>query len=342
MLKKVFELFQEAAVRWSDDKCHRMGASLAYYALFSIFPLLMLAVTGLGFFLGDDDATRAKIVSSFGSTGAPGAQGLVDQTLSNLQNHHTARGVGMVVGLVALVLSASGVFSELDTALSRIWRCPEPSSSGIVESVLQTVREKAMAMLLVLGAALLLLVSLILSTALSAVTSVARDALPFAWAWSMLEHAVSLGFLTFAFAALFKVVPACGAKWRDVLGGGLLTALLFTLAKRLLTLYMTTLASYDAYGAVGAVLALLTWIYLVSLIVFFGAEFARVYAERHGSFANRTALEPGEADETRAKSEVEAGKTATRAPGSPRKGERDRVADEGDQPHKGPPAHSLP
>ncbi|WP_394832070.1 YihY/virulence factor BrkB family protein [Pendulispora rubella] len=287
-IKKLIDLFSEAGVRWSDDKCHRMGASLAYYALFSLFPLLMLAVTGLGFFLGDDEATRAKIVQSFANTGAPGAQSLIDQTLANMQTHQTARGISTVVGIVAFVLSASAVFSELDTSLNKIWRCEERPSGTIVQSLLATVRDKAMAMLLVLGAALFLLVSLVASTVLSALTDSARDALPIAWGWTLFEHAISIGFLTFFFAALFRVVPDCHAKWRDVLGGGLLTAIAFTLVKRLLTLYLTTVASYSAYGAVGAVLALLTWIYLVSLLVFYGAEFARVYAERYGSLASPT------------------------------------------------------
>jgi len=272
-------LFTESATRWSDDRCHRLGASLAYYALFSIFPLLMLAVTGLGFFLGDSQETRANLVRSLHAT-APGAQGLIDQTLSNLQSHHTARGVGAMVGLVAFVLSASAVFGELDTAINKIWRCPERPSPGFGSWLVTLVRDKAMAMLLVLGAALLLLVSLVVNTALSAVGNVARDAWPLAWAasaaWVVGEHLVSLTFLAFTFSALFKVIPDCGATWRDVWGGGLLTAVLLTLAKRLLALYLAKVASYDAYGAVGAMLALLLWIYMVSLLVFYGAEFARV------------------------------------------------------------------
>ena len=312
-LHALVDLVTEAAVRWSDDKCHRLGASLAYYALFSIFPLLMLAMTGLGFFL-DDDATRAKIVHSFRSTGAPGAQSLIDQTLANMQSHHTARGVGAIVGFVAFVLSASAVFSELDTSLNRIWRCPERPSRGVVQSILEMVRDKAVAMVLVLGAALLVLVSLIASTALYALTKSARDAIPLAWGWSIVEHAVSLAFLTGIFAALFRVIPECRPKWKDVLGGGLVTALSFTLAKRLLALYLTNVAGYSAYGAMGAVLALVTWIYLVSLIVFYGAEFARVYAERYGSFA----VLSGE-----------------------RKKDGDGIPNQGNEPQKGPPAHSL-
>lgn len=290
-------LVKETATRWSDDKCHRMGASLAYYALFSLFPLLMLAITAFGFVLGSDGGTRERILASIDATGTPEIRSLIDQTLANLESHRTARGIGAIVGLLALVVSASAVFGELDASLNTIWRCPErtppPNAEGsavrsAIYTVLDTVRKKLASMALVVGTAVLLLLSLAASTIISALAGSASAILPVPLVWQLVEPVASLALLAFAFAALFKALPDCRVAWKDVLLAGAVTALLFTLVKRILTYYLTAFAGYSAYGAVGAVLALLTWIYLVSLLVFFGAELSRVYAERFGSLAPRS------------------------------------------------------
>jgi membrane protein len=272
-----------------------MGASLAYYALFSLFPLLLVAVTAFGFVLGQGSETRTQILASV-DTGAPEIRTLVEQTLVNLESHRTARGIGAIVGLIALVVSASAVFGELDASLNTIWRChaktsakkEEPFFRSAWHTVVDTVRQKLVSMTLVLCTALLLLASLAASTVIDALTGSASQLLPVPLVWQFVEPLTSIAFLAFAFAALFKTIPDCKIAWKDVLPAGALTAVAFTLVKRLLTYYLTTVAGYSAYGAVGAVLALLTWIYLVSLIVFFGAEFSRVYAERHGSLAPKT------------------------------------------------------
>jgi membrane protein len=280
-------LIKDAGVRWWDDNCLRLGASLAYYAIFSIFPLLLVAVTTVGFVLGHDAATRQRLLDAVASASSPAFRTLFDDTLHNMQTHETARGIGAVIGGVTLLLGASAVFSELETTLNQIWRVKVPDSTGVWTSVLGALKGKAFAFAIVVGAALAMLASLLISAALSSIDrSVAGVAVVESpTLWIVAETGASIAVLTGFLAAMFRMVPDTEVRWRDVLGGALLTALLFTGAKRLLAWYLGHLGSYAAYGAVGGFLGLLTWIYLASLFLFYGAEFTRVYAEKYGSLA---------------------------------------------------------
>ncbi len=279
-------LVRAAGERWSDDACYRLGASLAYYALFSIFPLLLLSVTAVGFFVGGGDSSREKLLNSVSSP-SPEFRVLLDQTLQSMQSHRTARGVGAVVGAVALLLGASGVFSELESTLDFIWRVKAPVTKGVWPTILGALRSKAASFAVVIVAAVALLVSLAVSTALGAVGDASENPVAGRIFWSLVESVVALGFLTLLLAAVYRVVPHFDVKWRDVLGAAFLTALLFSGLKWALAWYLSHIGSFAAYGAVGGVLGLLTWIYVASLILFYGAEFSRVYAERFGSLAGR-------------------------------------------------------
>jgi membrane protein len=254
---------RDAGVRWSDDACYRLGASLAYAALFSIFPLLLLAVTTIGFLLGDDNTVRQRLLASLATATSPAVRSLLDETLQSMQSHRTARGVGAVIGTVTLLLGASGVFIELQSSLNLIWRVKPPPSQGIESAILGTLRARAFSFLVVVMAASALLILLAASSGLQALGGVADPG-----------------------SAGKALLPSTPIAWRDVAPGAVLTAVLFTVLKSLLAWYLAHVASYAAYGAVGAVLGLLTWIYVSSLVVFYGAEFSRVYAERFGSLVD--------------------------------------------------------
>jgi membrane protein len=285
-------IVKEAASRWVDDSCYRLGASLAFYAVFSIFPLTLLAVTVVGFLLGDDDTVRQKVLGWFANASTPEFRALLDQTLQSMQTHRTARGLGAVVGVVTLLLGASGVFSELETTLNTIWRVKAPVTHGFWSVVLQAVKEKALSFAVVGGAAVALLASLVAGTALAAIGTQTSRVIGGNLLWSALEMAGSFALLTVFLAAMFRMIPQMPVRWRDVLGGAVVTAALFVGLKSLLAWYLASLGSYAAYGAVGAVLGLLMWIYVASLILFFGAEFSRVYAERFGSVASKKVASP--------------------------------------------------
>jgi membrane protein len=290
-IRDFFSLVVSAGQRWSEDQCPRLGASLAYYALFSIFPLLLLAITGVGFFLGTGPGSRQEILGSLGSP-SPELRMLLDQTLQSMQEHQTARGIGAVIGLVALGLGASGVFSELETSLDFIWRIHSKTAASLGDTVLGAIKAKAISFAVVIAAAVALLLSLGISTALGAIGTVAGRAAgaSFSLFWSLVEAVVALGLLSLLFAAIYRIVPHTDVKWRDVFGAAFLTALLFTGLKWLFAWYLANLAGFAAYGAVGAVLGLLTWIYVSSLILFYGAEFSYVYAQRFGSASARSTI----------------------------------------------------
>jgi membrane protein len=273
-------LLHETASRWIRDRCDRLGAAVSYYAIFSIFPLLLLSVTLVGYALGEGASTRTALVEAVvEATGAPSIRGVLDDTLRNMQAHRTARGVGAVIGLLTLLFGASKVFSELNASLNLIWRVPDERAHGTWrQSVVAAAKAKLIALGLVLAAGLLLIASLVVSTGLDAMSE-AASGLP----WGVFELVVSTLLLALTLAAMFRTLPRMHIAWSDVAAGALLSAVLLTVLKKLLAWYLAHATSYAAYGAVGAMLGLLVLIYLSSLIVFLGAELSRVYAERFGS-----------------------------------------------------------
>jgi membrane protein len=279
------DLVRDAGIRWSDDNCLRLGASLAYYAVFSIFPLLLLSVTVVGFFLGQGPETRAHLLDSVARASSPEFRTIFDETLSNMQTHQRARGVGAVVGVVMLVIGASAVFSDLQATMNQIWRVKPPTSLDFWQRMVRILRDKVLSFVVVAAAALAILASLVVSAVVSFVneTVEATGVVTNAWMWVLLDLLGSVSLLTVVISAMFRLIPQTKIHWRDVFGGAFLTAVLLTAIKRLLGWYLAHLSSYAAYGAVGGFLGLLTWIYLASLFLFYGAEFAALYAERHGT-----------------------------------------------------------
>jgi membrane protein len=276
-------LARDAGVRWADDACYRLGASLSYYTLFSLLPLVLLSVAGMGFVLGSDDGVRQRLVESVTSAVSPEFRALLDQTLQNMQAHRTARGVGAFFGAVMLLFGASGVFSELQCSLDFIWRVKSAPSKGIWSTILEAVRVKAFSFAIVVAAATALLASLVVSTTLGAIGDTATSDFGAAALVRIVETGVSVAFLALLLAATYRFVPQTQVTWRDVVGAAALTSFLFAGLQSLLAWYLAHVVTYAAYGVVGGVLGLLTWIYVASLVLFYGAEFSRVYAERFGS-----------------------------------------------------------
>jgi len=283
--KQLGALLRDSALRWVDDGCYRLAASLAYYAVFSVFPLLLLLVTLFGFLLGGSEAIHTKVLESISSLSSHEFRSLLEQTLESMRTHQSARGVGALVGFVTLLFGASSVFSELQFTHNLIWRVKEPAVHGIWPTLRELIKAKAVSIALVGGVALILLASLLVDVAISAVSATGQRTLDVPIVWSFVAKGASLAFLTLVLAAIYRELPQTDVEWKDVFGAALLTASIFTALRGLLAWYLGNIGSYSAYGAVGAVLGFLTWIYLASLFLFFGAEFSRVYAERFGSLA---------------------------------------------------------
>ncbi len=286
-------LLKETVSEFQQDEAAQLGAALAYYAMFSIFPLLLLLVAGLGFVLRSWDQAidvQQQILSAAATNFSPQMAETLAAILSGVKSQ---AGGATIVGLVTLLIGASGVFQQLDLSFNRIWDVPKPTeSAGLLHTVWRTVRTKLFSFGMVLAVGFLLLVSMVISAVSQALLEqlqglpVVGGAAGFA-----LGLLISFSLNTLVFMLLFKFLPDTVVYWRDVWLGALVTALVWELAKYLLAWYIGRSAqSYSAYGAVGTVLVLMVWIYFSSQILYLGAEFTQVYSRRHGSRAERPHL----------------------------------------------------
>ena len=274
-LRALASLVWRSALQWSEDRCDRMSASLSYYALFSFLPLALLSVALLAVVLGREPDARERIAGSLDFTGSLALRGLLDDTLRAMQERQSVRGVGAVVGGVTLLFGASGVFSELKSALDVIWRVT-PTRSTTWIAVANSLRGTAVAVLFVILACVALLASLAAQTTL---TAIGENLVPNAAVWQVGETVGTAASLTILLAIVFRVVPAAHVLWRDAIAGAFVSASLYSLLKKLLAYYFAHVAKYTAFGVLGAVLGLLLWLYVTGMLVFYGAQFARACSE---------------------------------------------------------------
>ncbi len=273
-------LFSKSADRYDDLEGFRLGAAFSYYATFAIFPLVLLTVTIIGYVIGDDASARDRILAQVGTADAS-VRSVISQTLGAMQQSRGARGISAVIGLVSLLFSASGAFVELDFSLNKIWGVKPRCGKGILGKVSVFVHERLSGFACVAGIGVFLVTSLVASSALGMLAKHANYTLTPALLETA-ELAFSIVLLSLAFAAAFHFVPRSRPPFRDVIGGAVLTTVLLTVLKAVFALYLSHLTSYSAYGIVGGVLALATWIYLSSQVIFFGATVTRVHCEMTG------------------------------------------------------------
>ena len=262
-----------------DDDVPTLSAAIAYYTVFSLPPLLVVIVAVAGAVFGVDRVEEA-ITSQVGGLVGPEGAAAIHTMIANASD--LGSGVGSkVAGIAALLFGATGAFTQLQKALNRAWEVEETEGGGVVGVVLKRLLSFGM----ILTIAFLLLVSLAVSAAISAVGSAAADAvggMP-PWVMQVVNLVVSVGVITVLFALVFKVLPDAEVAWRDVWVGALATAVLFTLGKYLIGLYLGTANPGSAFGAAGSLALILVWIYYSSLIVLVGAEFTQVWARRYGA-----------------------------------------------------------
>ncbi|HKU44747.1 MAG TPA: YihY/virulence factor BrkB family protein [Polyangiales bacterium] len=276
-LRDIGSLLKATVVEWIDDNAARVAASLAFYTLLSMAPLMILSIAIAGVVLGEDTA-RQQIVERVGALIGPQAAGALDAVVASA--HHSDSGVlSSIIGVVVLLAGASGVFGELQYALDTIWGVKPKPQRG----VLGVVKDRLFSFAMVIGVAFVLLVSLVVSAVVSGLGSYMADALPGgALVWQVVNLCVSLAVITALFAMIYKVVPDVEIRWRDVWVGAFVTAALFNLGKYLLGIYLGRSSVASSYGAAGSVVALVVWVYYSSQLVFLGAEFTQVFAKRFG------------------------------------------------------------
>jgi membrane protein len=267
--------FQE----WSADNAAQLAAALAYYTLFSIAPLLIIALGVAGLLLGQEAAQGQLVYQITAYTGNPQAAELIQTMIQNLRQPE-ANIIATVAGLVALFYGAMGTFDHLRSSLNLIWDTPPSVSQGWRHLLLS--RLLTLAMVVVSG--FLVLLSLIVSTALNSATSWINDHYAGAARMSQVVNFCFFFVLTTViFALIYKYVPTVRIAWRDVWIGAIATALLFSIARLLITLYLAYSSITSIYGAAGSLVLILLWVYYSAQIFFLGAEFTQVYGRTYGS-----------------------------------------------------------
>jgi membrane protein len=279
------ELIKETFDQWQTDEAPRLGASLAYYAIFSMAPLLVIVVAIIGFVYKGD--TVGEIQHQMESMMGPAPAKVVAEAIHNVNTFGHGI-IATIISVIVLMLGAAGVFSELHTTMNKIWKTPAKKYSAIVG----LLRDKFASFAMVVGVAFLLLISMILSTVLSAIIRYFSELLPGAApVWHLGDFAISLCVVALLFAALFRYVPDTRVHWHDVWVGAIATAVLFDLGKFGIGFYLGHSGIASTFGAAGSVVVILAWVYYSSQIVFLGAEFTHVYAKHHGSRAIQGAQE---------------------------------------------------
>jgi len=269
-----------------DDYAASMGAALAYYTMFSIAPLLLIVVSIAGILFGEE-AARGEIYSQLSSLmGADGAYAL--QSLLERANEPRTGLWATLFGVGALLVGATTVFSELQNALDRIWRAPVRDKSP---GIWRWLRTRLLSLGMIAGIGFLLMVSLIASAMLAAVQRWWSRYVDFGPVAQAIDFTVSFAFVTFAFAMIYKLMPSVHVRWRDVSVGAVVTALLFTIGKMLIGMYIGRSGVASVFGAAASLVAVVVWVYWSAQIFLFGAEFTWVYARRMGSLKGRTDLD---------------------------------------------------
>ena len=276
--KAAWELLKLTFGDWIDDNAFELSGALAFYTIFSIAPVLLIAVGVASFFLTPDTATDQIVGEMKKMIGAEGANA-VRQVIDSSRGF--GKGLWAVsVGIVTLILGATAVFGELQSALNQIWDVKAKPDRGVIMSfVVDRVRSFSIAICV----GFLLLVSLVISALISGLQNYMNTWLPgVPWVWHTANAVSSFLVIALLFAAIYKLLPDVLISWRDVWIGAAVTALLFTAGKYLTGIYLGRTATASAFGAAGSLVVLLFWVYYSALISFLGAEFTQVYARRYG------------------------------------------------------------
>jgi membrane protein len=289
-------ILRRSVAGWWNDNVPRLGASLAYYTLFALAPILVVAIAIGGLVFGPE-AIRGEIVGQIqGLIGREGAEAV--QAMLEGASRPGSSIAATVAGIITFFLGATGAFLELQTALNAIWHV-EPKSDGSYWRVL--VMQRVISFGLVVALGFLLLTSLLVSAALAAIHRYMGNAFPgVVVLWEALNVIVSLTVITLLFALIYKVLPDVKLSWRDVWIGALVTAGLFSIGRLVIGLYLGTASIASTYGAAGSVVVILIWVYYSAQIILLGAEFTRAYVDEFGGrppteeYAEKKRVKPGQ------------------------------------------------
>lgn len=277
-MKNTVGLFKETFAEFTKDKATRLAAALAYYTIFSLAPLLIIAIAVSALVLGQKGATEQisyQLRDLVGGAGAATIQSMIESA-----NQPRSGIIAAIVGVATLLFGASGVFGQLQDALNTVWHAEPTASNG----VLGFIRDRFLSFAMVFGTGFILLVSLVLSAGIAAMSKIFAGMVPgIVVASEAANFVLSLILVAALFAMIFKILPNTPIGWRDVWRGAFVTSLLFTMGKFALGFYLGRGAIASSYGVAGSLIVILLWVYYSSMILLFGAEFTKVYSRHHGT-----------------------------------------------------------
>jgi membrane protein len=277
MFSAAWKMLKDTVLAFINDEALSRGAAIAFYTATSIAPVLLIVIAIAGLAFGRDAAQNAIIEQLSGLMGQQTAEVL--QTAVASAANKSSGAVATIIGIITLMVTASGVFGEMQTALNVIWKAKPKGTT-----VSRLIRARAASLGLVAALGFLLMVSLVVSTVLTAFGNYLDLILPFGKViLTVLNVVVSLVLISFLFAAIYKVLPDRNLEWGDVVVGAIVTGVMFTIGKTLISWYIGSSAVASSFGAAGALIVLLLWVYYSAQVFLLGAEFTKVYANTHGS-----------------------------------------------------------
>lgn len=278
MLKEARSIALESLENFFAGDNFQLAAALSYYTLLSIAPLLLVLTGAAGLLLGEDQVRAALVSQVRDLVGDEGA--LLLETVSRNAGTQHSNLLSMTAGFILMIFGATTVFAQLQAALNRVWGVKAAPSNA----VLGFIRSRLVSLTVVLGLAFMLLVSLVFTAAISALQTYLASFLPgAAIMWTIANHAISLVLVALLLAMLFRYVPDVEISWRDTVVGALVTAILLTLGKHAIGVYLGRAGVGSAYGAAGSAVVFMVWVYFVSMILFLGAGITQVIARHRGT-----------------------------------------------------------
>lgn len=278
-MKKVFGLIKESFSEWSKDNASRLSASLAFYTIFSLAPILVIIVTVAGFVLGGRESGE-KVIEQAGQVAGPQIAGMLQGIARHASEQYSSGLMAGIIGIIFVIVGASGVFYELRQSLNIIWEIERKPGGGVMDFI--KTRLSSFLILFVIG--ILLFVMFVASTGFAALSGSMKGIIPASqYIVPIVNSVVFFGIGIILFAALFKILPDAKIAWSDVWVGAVVTAVLFTIGKFGISMYLSKSTLASPYGAAGSLIVLLAFIYYCAQIFFIGAEFTQVYANHYGS-----------------------------------------------------------
>lgn len=278
--KNTFAFLKEVFSDFIDDKVLKYSAALSYYTVFAIAPFLTIIISVTSIVFGKNAKVQDKLFAQISGLLGSEAAKQIEDMITNTQKSGNSW-IASVISIIVLVVVATGIFAEIQDSINSIWGLKSKPSTGIVKMILN----RLISFSLIVSLGFVLMVSLALSAIIAAISGKLADIIPGAGVYllSTINLALTFAIVSFLFAVIFKVLPDAKIKWKDVIKGAFLTAILFIIGRYLIGIYVSKMNVTSTYGAAGSIVIILVWVYYTAVILYFGAEFTKVYSVKYGS-----------------------------------------------------------